>query len=190
MPSDKREWANRKRWRPSACSVQVTSSLLLFLFFAVIAIKQLEVTDVIFILFYLVMCSPAFTEEWKDAANSLEALVTSCVVIPCSFTAPAKQLYSSSLKGIWYRSKEAKEIVYDEDETRVVENFRGRTRMLGRLSQRNCTLEILDIKEHDSGAYCFVTVLAEGEADVPRSDKLSTPHYCVSLQTFSMWPTF
>lgn len=151
--------------------------------FTVIAIKQLNVTDVVFILFYLVICSLAFTEEWKDVPKSLEALESSCVVIPCSFTAPAEHLSSSSLKGIWYRLKQPKEVVYDEDRTRVAENFRDRTRMLGRLSEKNCTLEILKIQEHDSGRYCFVTVLPEGETDASGSDKPSTPDHCVSLKT-------
>lgn len=144
----------------------------------IIAIKQLDVTDVIFILFYLVICSPAVTD--------LEALVTSCVVIPCSFTTPAEHLSSSSLKGIWYRSKKPKEVVYDEDKTRVAESFRGRTRLLGQLSQKNCTLEILEIKEHDSGRYCFVIIQPEGETDASPSDKPSTTDYCVSLKTFCM----
>lgn len=145
--------------------------------FTIIAIKQLDVTDVIFILFYLVICSPVVTD--------IEALVTSCVVIPCSFTTSAEQLSTSSLKGIWYRSKKQREVVYDEDKTRVAENFRGRTMMLGQLGQRNCTLEILEIKEHDSGRYCFVIKTA-GETDASRSEKLPTADNCVLLNTFCM----
>lgn len=154
--------------------------------FTIIAKKQLTVMDVIFILFYLVICSPAFTEEWKDAAKSLEALVKSCVVIPCSFTPPAEHLYSSSLTGIWYRLKDQKEIVYDEDETRVDDHFKGRARMLGQLGQKNCTLEIVDIKEHDKGRYCFVIVPPKGETGASRSAKPSTTDYCVLLKTFCM----
>lgn len=158
--------------------------------FTVIAIKQLNVTGVILILFYLVICSPAFTEKTTDVPNSLEALESSCVVIPCSFTAPAEHLSSSSLTGIWYRLKKQREVVYDEDKSRVAENFRGRTRMLGRLSQKNCTLEIIKIKEQDSGRYCFIAFLREGETDASRSDKLSAPDHCVSLKTLRMRPTF
>lgn len=155
--------------------------------FTIIAIKQLNVTDVIFILFYLVICSPAFTEEWKDASKGLEALVKSCVVIPCTFTTTAEHLSSSSLKGIWYRyENQNKVIVYEEDESRVSENFRGRTRMLGQLGQKNCNLEIREIKEHDKGRYCFVIVLPEGKTDASRSDQPSTPEYCVWLKTFCM----
>lgn len=150
--------------------------------FTIITIKQLNVTDVIFILFYLVICSPAFTNVPKD----LEALVTSCVVIPCSFTTPAEHLSSSSLRAIWYRSKKLREVVYDEDKTRVAENFRGRTMMLGQLGQKNCTLKIHEIKEHDSGHYCFVFFPLEGETDASKSDKPSTADNCVLLKTLRM----
>lgn len=115
--------------------------------------KQKEVMA--FCLVCTVILRPALTEVKITLPNSLEALNASCVVIPCTFTPPEEDFDSSSLRGIWYRQKEKKELVYDEDETRVEDNFKERTRLLGHLGQNNCTLEMKRIAYHDPGLYCF-----------------------------------
>ncbi|XP_023275490.1 uncharacterized protein LOC111664920 [Seriola lalandi dorsalis] len=70
-------------------------------------------------------CSPVFSGEWKaTVVKDLKALVTSCIVIPCSFTHPKENLPSSRLRGIWQRSNDKQAFVYNEDKTRILENFR------------------------------------------------------------------
>lgn len=87
-------------------------------------------------------------------------------MIPCSFTPLGENFDSSSLRGIWYRPKTGKkEVVYDEDESRVEEKFKGRTQLLGHLGQTNCTLEMMAIAEHDAGQYCFTTDQTEQETN-------------------------
>lgn len=100
------------------------------------------------------------------------ALKTSCVVIPCSFQPVEENFDRSNLKGIWYRAKknDEKEVVYDEDDTRVAENFRGRTQLLGHLGQNNCTLEMLKIADHDDGLYCFTMDSQEQQSNCIKLD--------------------
>ncbi|XP_033983489.1 myeloid cell surface antigen CD33-like isoform X4 [Trematomus bernacchii] len=105
---------------------------------------------------------PVFTGEWKaNVVKELKALVTSCVVVPCSFTHPGPNLPTSKLRGIWHQSNHRGNLIYDEDETSISENFRGRTKLLGHLGQKNCTLEISEIKDHDNGPFCFRIELAQ-----------------------------
>ncbi|TDH11984.1 hypothetical protein EPR50_G00066420 [Perca flavescens] len=59
----------------------------------------------IFYLFLTAIISPVFTEEWRaSVVKELDALVTSCVVVPCSFSHPNEKLPTSRLRGIWHRS--------------------------------------------------------------------------------------
>uniref|UniRef100_UPI001ED8092F myelin-associated glycoprotein-like n=1 Tax=Scatophagus argus TaxID=75038 RepID=UPI001ED8092F len=125
-----------------------------------------------------------------QVVQTLDALVTSCVVIPCTFTHPQEKLPTSRLRGIWQRSKNRDEHIYYEDRTQVLENFRGRTRLLGQLGQDNCTLEITDIKDHDNGPFCFQIELARTETDTSTTDKFSFVDSCVTLTMLSMSPTF
>ena len=135
--------------------------------------------------------SPVFTEEWKaKVVKNLDALVTSCVVVPCTFTHPKGNLPTSRLRAIWHRSDKRDEKIYYDDKTQVLENFRGRTRLLGHLGQGNCTLEITEMKNHDNGPYCFRIELARTETDTSTPDKYSFVEDCVEFTMLRMLPTF
>lgn len=101
-------------------------------------------------------------------AKELDALVTSCVVIPCSFTHPHGNLPTSRLKGTWHLSNNLDNRVFDEDPEEVMEKFRGRTKLLGPLGQNNCTLEIVKIKDYDNGPFCLqIEILQEDGSHKP-----------------------
>ncbi|XP_068425235.1 myelin-associated glycoprotein [Clinocottus analis] len=137
----------------------------------------------IFCLLLAAISSPVFTGEWKaKVVSELDALVGSCVVVPCSFTHPEEKLPSSRLRGIWHRSNDKNQRIYYEDATQIMENFRGRTRMLGHLGQDNCTLEVMDIKDHDNGPFCFRIELARTETDLSTTDKFSFVEDCFTLR--------
>ncbi|XP_041797970.1 myelin-associated glycoprotein-like [Chelmon rostratus] len=141
-----------------------------------------ETKMVMLCLLVAALSSPALSEEWKaTVVQNLEALVSSCVVVPCSFSHPKENLPSSRLRGIWHRSKKWDERIYYYDNTKVLDNFRGRTRMLGYLGQNNCTLEITDIKDHDNGPFCFRIELARTETDQPTKDMFSFVESCFEL---------
>ncbi|XP_042346472.1 myelin-associated glycoprotein-like [Plectropomus leopardus] len=136
-----------------------------------------------FCLLLAAVSNPVFSGEWKaNVIKNLDALVKSCVVVPCSFTHPKENLPSSRLRAIWHRSKDRNQRIYYEDNTQVLENFRGRTKLLGHLGQNNCTLEITDIKDHDNGPFCFRIELARTETDTGTVDKFSFVEDCVEFR--------
>ncbi|XP_076594059.1 myelin-associated glycoprotein-like isoform X2 [Chaetodon auriga] len=141
-----------------------------------------ETKMMILCLLVAALSGPVFSEEWKaSVVKNLETLVSSCVVVPCSFSHPKEQLPTSRLRGIWHRSDKRDERIYYEDSTQVLESFRGRTRLLGKLGQNNCTLEITEIKDHDNGPFCFRIELARTETDTSTVDKFSFVDDCVTL---------
>ncbi|XP_038568454.1 uncharacterized protein LOC119898321 isoform X1 [Micropterus salmoides] len=130
----------------------------------------------------LAAISPVFSEEWKaTVVKHLDVLVSSCVVIPCSFTHPKENLPASKLRKIWHRSKERDQRIYHEDSTLILENFRGRTRLVEERSANNCTLEITEIKDHDNGPFCFRIELARTPGDTSTIDKFSFVEDCVEF---------
>ncbi|XP_038568401.1 Schwann cell myelin protein-like [Micropterus salmoides] len=136
----------------------------------------------IFCLLLAAISSPVFSEEWKaTVVKQLEVLVSSCVVVPCSFTHPKENLPASKLRKIWHSSKGRDQRIYHEDSTEISENFRGRTRLLEEKSASNCTLEITEIKDHDNGPFCFRIELARTPGDTSTIDKFSFVEDCVEF---------
>lgn len=116
-----------------------------------------------------------FTDVWKaEVANPIDALVLSCVVLPCKFNYPAAQYPESLVKGIWHQKGDRTRRIYDEDSYEVVESFKGHTKLVGRLGQKNCTLEIDEVKDHDIGPFCF-------RAEIKKFDKFSFEEACVRI---------
>uniref|UniRef100_A0A672FXU6 Myeloid cell surface antigen CD33-like n=1 Tax=Salarias fasciatus TaxID=181472 RepID=A0A672FXU6_SALFA len=108
--------------------------------------------------------------------DSLDALVSSCVVVPCTFSLPGGNLPASRLRTTWHVEGKQEDYIYHEDESRVQDNFKGRTRLLGDPGQNNCTLEITEIKNHDNGPFCFRIEVASP----PDADK--SAHGCVKMK--------
>lgn len=136
---------------------------------------------------FSVLISLSSTEEWKArVVKELDALVTSCVVIPCSFTHPHGNVPTSKLRGIWYYSNNPDKHIYDEDVAEVVDNFKDRTKLLGGLGQNNCTLEITEIKDHDNGPFCLQIELVDTKTS--QDDKHSFTKDCVGLKMLRTSP--
>ncbi|KAK3560906.1 hypothetical protein QTP86_022885 [Hemibagrus guttatus] len=122
-----------------------------------------------------VIFASVFSDVWKaEVTNPIDALVSSCVVLPCSFNYPNAQYPESLVKGIWHKTKDRAHRIYDEDSHNIVDNFKGRTRLVGRLGQKNCTLEIDEVKDHDNGPFCF-------RAEIKGFDKFSFEEACVRI---------
>ncbi|KAM8869058.1 myeloid cell surface antigen CD33-like isoform 2-T2 [Spinachia spinachia] len=131
----------------------------------------------IFCLLLAAFSSPVFAEEWKaNVVKELDVLVKSCVVVPCTFTHPKEYLPNSRLSGIRHHFAGREERIYCEDRTQILENFKGRTKLLGHLSDGNCTLEMTDLKDHDNGPFCF-------RIELPTAvDKFSFVDSCVMFR--------
>ncbi|XP_041634591.1 myelin-associated glycoprotein-like [Cheilinus undulatus] len=125
--------------------------------------------------------SSVFTTEWKaTVVRELNALVSSCVVIPCSFTHPEGNFPTSKIRGIWHISNKREERIYHKDDSLVLESFKGRTELLGHLGQGNCTLRISEIKDHDNGPFCFRVELTPTETQT--LEKFSFVEDCCDLK--------
>ncbi|XP_076746018.1 myelin-associated glycoprotein [Maylandia zebra] len=142
-----------------------------------------------FFLLFAVICSSVSSDEWKaTVVKSIDALVGSCVVVPCSFSHTGGNLPSSRLRGIWHEKNDKKSNIYHEDYTLIKDNFKGRTRLVGDLGQNNCTLEITEVKDHDNGPFCFRVELVRTENNDPTKDKFSFVEDCVELNMITEPP--
>ncbi|XP_065136625.1 uncharacterized protein [Paramisgurnus dabryanus] len=85
-----------------------------------------------------------------DVAPKITALHRSCVVIPCTFN--IEEELAAQLRARWVSKKG---YMYHTGPSRILDNFKGRTRLLGNPDAQNCTVEIDDVKPHDNGPFCF-----------------------------------
>uniref|UniRef100_A0A3B5AFD8 Myelin-associated glycoprotein-like n=1 Tax=Stegastes partitus TaxID=144197 RepID=A0A3B5AFD8_9TELE len=144
----------------------------------------------IFSLLLAGVCSPVFCGEWKaSVVKDLDALISTCVVVPCSFTHPGGNLPTSRLRGIWHLKDKQDENIYHEDQSKILDNYKGRTRLLGELGQSNCTLEITDLAYDDDGPFCFRIEPVETEDNNPTTEKFSFVEDCVALNMELIPPT-
>ncbi|XP_026041597.1 myelin-associated glycoprotein-like isoform X2 [Astatotilapia calliptera] len=135
-----------------------------------------------FCLLFAAICSSVSSDEWKaTVVKRIDALVGSCVVVPCSFSHTGGNLPSSRLRGIWHEKNDKKSNIYQEDNTLIKDSFKGRTRLVGELGKNNCTLEITEVKDHDNGPFCFRAELVLTENNDPTKDKYSFVEDCVEL---------
>ncbi|XP_053363781.1 uncharacterized protein LOC128533521 isoform X1 [Clarias gariepinus] len=99
----------------------------------------------------------------------ISALTKSCVVIPCTFKSGDTPI--TRLRVLWYTS--TGQYVFHTGQSNVIDNFKGRTKLLGNPDEQNCTLEIDKVQAHDNGPFCFH---AEKE-----NDKYRFNHSCVFI---------
>ncbi|XP_039885379.1 myelin-associated glycoprotein-like isoform X2 [Simochromis diagramma] len=144
-------------------------------------------------LIFAVICSSASSDEWKaTVVKSIDALVGSCVVVPCSFSHTGGNLPSSRLRAMWHYKGKTPDTkgnnIFHSDTTLIKDNFKGRTKMLGELGQNNCTLEITEVKDHDNGPFCFRAELVRTENNDPTKDMFSFVEDCVELNMLTEPP--
>ncbi|ETE66740.1 Myelin-associated glycoprotein, partial [Ophiophagus hannah] len=88
----------------------------------------------------------------------ITAFEGTCVVIPCRFSYP-EELRPPTIHGIWYFNspypKNYPPVVYKSRTNIVHESYVGRSRLLGELNFRNCTLQISRLSPELSGKYYF-----------------------------------
>ncbi|PWA20673.1 hypothetical protein CCH79_00011574 [Gambusia affinis] len=106
--------------------------------------------------------------------RDISAMTNSCVVIPCSFMYPSGIRPARGVHGIWYFGQPYPQlfppVVFKSLTDVVHESYKGRTKLLGDLNQRNCTLLIGNIGTEHSGRYYF-------RADIGGANKYSYPDY-------------
>ncbi|EMP24800.1 Myelin-associated glycoprotein [Chelonia mydas] len=90
--------------------------------------------------------------------QTIVAFEGTCVAIPCRFDYP-DELRPSAVHGIWYFNspypRNYPPVVYKSRTSIVHESFQGRTRLLGDLQARNCTLQLGRLSPELAGKYFF-----------------------------------
>lgn len=135
-------------------------------------------TNFMYIYYFAVICAGVFADVWKVHVESeMKALVSSCVVLPCSFKYPVQEQPSDRIRAMWHMKDNWDDIIFHKDPTRVKDSFKGRTKLIGSLGGSNCSLEIDEVKNHDNGPYCFRV-----ELETSKKDKYSFVENCVSIK--------
>ncbi|XP_016116777.1 myelin-associated glycoprotein-like, partial [Sinocyclocheilus grahami] len=98
--------------------------------------------------------SPTAVEWSAEMPKSVVGLSGSCVVIPCTFSYPAKGKTYTEFTGIWYKGY-YEFIVYHTDTSKISDTFKGRTSLTGDLLQNDCSLKISSLSSSDTGPFLF-----------------------------------
>ena len=111
-------------------------------------------------------------------------MTNSCVVIPCTFMYPSGIRPYRGVHGIWYFGQPYPQLfppVVFKTRTDVVhESYKGRTKLLGDLHQRNCTLLINNVGMEHSGRYYF-------RADLGGANMYTFPDYTELKVVGKLW---
>ncbi|KAI2590341.1 myelin associated glycoprotein, partial [Homo sapiens] len=90
--------------------------------------------------------------------SSISAFEGTCVSIPCRFDFP-DELRPAVVHGVWYFNspypKNYPPVVFKSRTQVVHESFQGRSRLLGDLGLRNCTLLLSNVSPELGGKYYF-----------------------------------
>lgn len=104
----------------------------------------------------------------------ITAFEGTCVVIPCRFSYP-EELRPATIHGIWYFNspypKNYPPVVYKSRTNIVHESYVGRSRLLGELNFRNCTLQISRLSPELTGKYYF-------RGDLGGYNQYTYPEHC------------
>ncbi|XP_076120974.1 myelin-associated glycoprotein-like [Alosa pseudoharengus] len=119
---------------------------------------------------------------WKaKIPSSVVALENSCVVVPCTYEHPNTNTQTKTLrKPFWYISDtQAKmtkigKMVYSVTTTKIEERFQSRTSMPGNINEKNCSLQIDNLKKDDVGRYIF-------RIEMPQFDNYSFTKYSANI---------
>ncbi|XP_016417743.1 uncharacterized protein LOC107747662 [Sinocyclocheilus rhinocerous] len=97
------------------------------------------------------MQNETYFQHVADVIPKITALPRSCVVIPCSFK--MEEEYVTRLRVLWVTKKGG--FMFHTDPVDVLDNFKGRTRLLGNPDEQDCTVEMDNVQTHDNGPFCF-----------------------------------
>lgn len=86
--------------------------------------------------------------------SSVKGLRGSCVV-PCSYDYPAGEHQKVNIfTGIW-KTTERDQVIYHATESKILEQYRRRTNLVGNIREKNCSLMIQNLQEPDGGSFYF-----------------------------------
>uniref|UniRef100_A0A673XGP5 Ig-like domain-containing protein n=1 Tax=Salmo trutta TaxID=8032 RepID=A0A673XGP5_SALTR len=134
-----------------------------------------------------------------EVPNSVSGLRGSPIVIPCSFNYLEPEKKPSEFTGIWF--KDNNEVIYHPDSSNIIQDYKGRTELVGDLRLKNCSLRIdplhcsdkgpftfrIEIKGHDKYLYKDNTVSIAVSSKGGLSAFCSVSHFCLSDYPLLTW---
>ncbi|KAG2471146.1 protein, partial [Polypterus senegalus] len=104
-----------------------------------------------------VMCVGSQWTVWMPKVMS--TMKSSCIVIPCNFQYPPSVRPQNGVHGIWYFGdpypQKYPPVVFKSRTDIVHESYKHRTKLLGDLREKNCTLQISNVGLEHGGKYFF-----------------------------------
>ncbi|CAI5662731.1 unnamed protein product [Oreochromis niloticus] len=121
--------------------------------------REEEMNPLEWILFFICVCfkvTQTKASSWTtDVPSSVTGLRGSCVVIPCSYDYPAGEDQKVNVfTGIW-KTTERDQVIYHPTESKILEQHRRRTNLVGNIREKNCSLMIQNLQEPDGGSFYF-----------------------------------
>ncbi|KAJ4931046.1 hypothetical protein JOQ06_025346 [Pogonophryne albipinna] len=108
-------------------------------------------------LFFVGLCLKVTQTEassWTiKMPSSIKGLPGSCVVIPCSFSYPDPGKKVTEFIGMW--SEASHQVIYHPEKSKIMQQYRNRTELLGDVRQKICTLKIDPLQQSDQGPFHF-----------------------------------
>ncbi|XP_077577723.1 myelin-associated glycoprotein [Stigmatopora nigra] len=105
-------------------------------------------------LFFLFTIRGVETSSWTVVVpSSVNGLPGSCVVIPCSFNYPDPKKDIREFTGIWL--EEENRLIYHPVGAMTMQQYYGRTELVGDIKQKNCSLKIEPLQKSDHGPFHF-----------------------------------
>uniref|UniRef100_A0A3Q4GHY5 Ig-like domain-containing protein n=1 Tax=Neolamprologus brichardi TaxID=32507 RepID=A0A3Q4GHY5_NEOBR len=145
----------------------------------------------------LKLASSVVSSSWTAAVpSSVKGLLGSCVVIPCSYNYPEPSKSPQTFTGIWYNDND--QVVCHSDASQTLDQFRNRTKLLGDLSKKNCSLMIDDLQQSDGGTFYFRIEITDYDKYSYKNNKVSISvkevkegeNMSVSCSVFHSCPTY
>uniref|UniRef100_A0A3Q1JHM7 Ig-like domain-containing protein n=1 Tax=Anabas testudineus TaxID=64144 RepID=A0A3Q1JHM7_ANATE len=103
--------------------------------------------------------------------SSVKGINGSCVVIPCSYNYPESGKQITGYTGIWY--KEIEDVIYHKDKNQIKQEYKGRTELVGDITQKNCSLKIDPLRQSDRGPFYFRIELGDYDQHSYRNNAVS-----------------
>ncbi|KAM6995336.1 sialic acid-binding Ig-like lectin 14 [Tautogolabrus adspersus] len=126
-------------------------------------------------LLFVLLCFQAVQTEassWTATVpSSVKGLLGSCVVIPCTFDYPDPGKTLTGMSGMWTNG--ANLVINHPVQSKEIEQYRGRTQLLGDVRQKNCSLMIDRIQQSDNGPFHFRIEMVDYEKYSYRDNSVS-----------------